>query len=369
MTRKVVGTSSAREGVAPVALRRLGGGSISDDDVKLLVDHLMALKVEQIAAFLVEHKIPKSGTKAELRARINTALEEGTLSNADIIQVLDRVGPWGKQHVYLFDGPKGNNQSWQDAAWVKARVEKHQVAILLNAVRPLALPKDLRLSTIEHSEKRLRVVAVQRREYMERSPDDDKEGVDAEGRQIELRAYAKHVARTLVVFEWDLTLNIAILQITQLGKDADYEETATVFTELTASWLPIVSFSKLDVRRAICALHKAEEAKQGETRSHGIAYMDTDGRLLSGKSASSQDALFGNHVIDDALNNLRDIGIAHDGNFYWLSKPKPATYPNPLEDEVHVVIVGGEKQRVRFTTPNSEEVVRYVIRRVRARCA
>src|SRR5687767_12768387 len=47
-----------------------------------------------------------------------------------------------------------------------------------------------------------------------------------------------------------------------------------------------------------------------------------------------------------------------------LPKIKPGPAVNPLTGDVHVIIVGA-KSRVNFPTPNTEDVVRYVLHRVR----
>ena len=53
------------------------------------------------------------------------------------------------------------------------------------------------------------------------------------------------------------------------------------------------------------------------------------------------------------------------GNFYWLAGNKPGPVFNPLKGDVHVIIVG-DKSRINFPTSNTEDVVRYVLHRMRA---
>jgi hypothetical protein len=64
------------------------------------------------------------------------------------------------------------------------------------------------------------------------------------------------------------------------------------------------------------------------------------------------------------MDSVRKNGIGHLGNFYWLAR-KMKSDANPLSGEVHVIIVGAGS-RINFTTPNTEDVVRYVLDRVRA---
>jgi len=168
-----------------------------------------------------------------------------------------------------------------------------------------------------------------------------------------------------VPFEWDLDANTAMLQITQLHKDALYEEVATEFFDLIGSWLDIRLFGLVDIRRAIRRLHELEANGRAEARSHGIHYRTLQGRRLSAHSPSPHDSVLGEAVIDQAMDNVGRTGVGHLGNFYWLTGLKPGPVPNPLEGDVHVIIVG-DKSRINFPTPNTKDVVRYVLHRVRA---
>jgi len=69
--------------------------------------------------------------------------------------------------------------------------------------------------------------------------------------------------------------------------------------------------------------------------------------------------------VDEMVDKMGKKGVGHLGNFYWLAGNKAGPAPNPLKGEVHVIIVGA-KSRVNFPTPNTEEMVRYVLHRVRA---
>ncbi|HMO84803.1 MAG TPA: hypothetical protein PKC18_07780 [Lacipirellulaceae bacterium] len=73
-------------------------------------------------------------------------------------------------------------------------------------------------------------------------------------------------------------------------------------------------------------------------------------------------------MIDAALGAVRKSSVGHLGNFYWLSANGQDADTNPLESEVHVIIVGS-KNRVNFPTPNDEQTVRHVLSRIRSHCA
>lgn len=132
----------------------------------------------------------------------------------------DTVVPWGKQHVFLFTGPRGDVKPWKDSQHVLDKLKKQQLEHLFNARLPLVLPEELTLSSITHAAGRLRVTAIQKREYSERAPEHDDTKVTEGDGEVILKAYVNHVSRTLVAFEWDLNANVAMLQITQLNRDS-----------------------------------------------------------------------------------------------------------------------------------------------------
>ena len=156
-----------------------------------------------------------------------------------------------------------------------------------------------------------------------------------------------------------------MLQITQLQMDGDYEEVAEHFFQLVGPWLDIKQFGKVDLRPVIRALHEIERNGQSEVRSHGIDYRSLRGTKVSVRSPSPQDSVCGEDYIDNAMDGVRKNGVGHLGNFYWLPGVKPGPAINPLTRDVHVIIVGA-KSRVNLPTPNAEDVVRYVLQRVRA---
>jgi len=279
------------------------------------------------------------------------------------VDFLDVVAPWGKQHVFLFRGPLADIQTWKDPNHVHDLLKRHRVGRLFNARLPLILPDKLTLSSVTHSDGTLRVTAVQKREYRERAPEHDEEK-ETNGERIFLKAYKSYLTRTLAVFEWNLNANVAMLQITQLQEDGDYQELAERLSRLLKPWLDVKQFGVVDLRPAIAKLHEMEKNGPAETRSHGIDYRTMQGRQVSARSPSAKTSVFGEPVVDNAMDSVRKNSVGHLGNFYWLASKKPGPGNNPLIGDVHLIIVGA-KSRINFPTPNAEDIVRYVLQRVR----
>jgi hypothetical protein len=348
-----------------MSIKTLQPPAFTADEQAQIITDLLALKKAQIADFLALAELHKSGTKEQIRGRVEEALDDSTISLAQIVQFLDDVIPWGKQHVQLYKGPRTSIANWKKTDWLAKLLKRHRLGKYLNASLPLALPEKMTVSCIYHDAGRLRITAIKKREWWERNPVYDESKVTAEGDDVQLRAFVHRVTRGLVAFEWDLNANIAMLQISQLPTGFRYENVAQEFFDLIAAWLDINRFSTVDLRPAIKKLHELEEAGNGETRSHGINYRTLQGRRFEGKSASPADPLLGETVIDAALGAVRNAGVGHLGNFYWL--PSAATNPvvNPLDGEVHVMIVGSQN-RINFPTPNGEQTIRYVLSRIRS---
>lgn len=344
--------------------KTIGSPSFTEDEQALIITDLIALKKDKISEFLASVGLQKSGTKEVFQERIEEALEDDSLSLSQIVQFLDSVIPWGKQHVYLYKGPKTSIANWRKEEWVEKLLKKHRLGKYLNANLPLVLPDKMKVSSILHNPKRLRITAIKRRDWWERKSDYDESTTTDKGEDVELRAYVHRVTRGLVAFEWDFVANTAFLQISQQRRAFDYDEAANEFFELMEKWLDRSMFSAVDLRPPITKLHALEETGKGETRSHGIKYRTMQGSHLEGKSASPADPLLGDASIDAALRPIRKSGIGHLGNFYWMPTNGAAAV---LESEVHVIVVGF-KNRVNFTTPNDEETVRYVLSRIRSHC-
>ena len=272
----------------------------NEEEQAFLLADLLALKKAQIGEFLAGVGLARSGTKQAQRERIERAIEQGTLCLTQIVRFLDDVVPWGKQHVYLYKGPQSSISDWRDETWVANLLQKHRLSKYLNASLPLVLPDKMRLSSIMHSSRRLRITAVKRRDWFERSSEYDEAKTTEAGEDVELRAYVHRVTRSLVAFEWDLIANNAFLQISQLPRGVPYEDVADEFFGLLERCLDRSMFTVVDLRPPIKKLHALEETGSGETRSHGINYRTMQGRRWEGKSASATDPLLGEAPIDAA---------------------------------------------------------------------
>ncbi|MBI4712871.1 MAG: hypothetical protein HY762_06200 [Planctomycetes bacterium] len=337
----------------------------SKEECEKIVQYLMSVKSDLIRGFLASHNILVSGKKQELRERVEQCLKDEELEYKDLVNFIDTVAPCGKQHIILYEGPESQAKKWKTDGYVNKVLKEKGLSEYLNARLPLILPEVLTISSITYKPgEELKVYAVERRDDTDRREDLDKEETIG-NEKIEFRAYAPQVTRGVVIFTWDFLGNTAMLQISQLPSGSAYEGKEEKFAGLINGCLDMNQFEKIDIRRAVKKLNQLEAEDKPEARSHSIGYHSPGGRKLDIKSPSLSQSVLGESAWDHGLGEIRKGSIGHSGNFYWLESSQSPVDHNPLEGEVHTIIVGS-KSRINFTTPNRKEDIEYVLSRVRA---
>lgn len=328
---------------------------------------MAALTVGQREQFMVQNDLPRSLSKsAEVLDRIKQSLKAKELSYDDIVAYLDEVAPWGKQHVFLFKGPAGSiKKTWKNAKWIEERLAKKapDFAELIDAPVQVGLPDKMTPVAVEVSSKNVCLKFVQRRELIQHDAEYNKpNGKTPAGEIIEYRAYVHRVVRNHVTFEWDTVNNTAMLRITQLPGRMRYDRVHNEFSQLVSPWLTLSQFRVVNLQKAIVKLCRLEKSGKGITRAHGVDIHSLLGRSISAKSTTSDMSVFGEASVDAVFDSISKNGTGHHGNFYWLPKKG-----NPLAEELRVSLVGN-KNRVNFTSPSSEAIVRHVLSDIRKHC-
>src|SRR6266487_3774187 len=150
-----------------------------DEEQGALLTFLLALRLDEVRDFLGRHELARYGNRADLRERLEETLANGTIRIVNLVDFLDEVEPWGKQHVFLFVGGDGLVEDWEDADALRARLAEANTPNLLDGRLPLALPEELTLSSIRVEDGRfVTITAVERRESREREPSRDRAEVD-----------------------------------------------------------------------------------------------------------------------------------------------------------------------------------------------
>ena len=73
------------------------------DQRKLLLDSIFSHKLDFIKEYLREREIPSSFKKDVLYVKMIEGIDDGTLSLAELTDLLDRIEEFGNQHIYMFN--------------------------------------------------------------------------------------------------------------------------------------------------------------------------------------------------------------------------------------------------------------------------
>lgn len=337
------------------------------EELRQLVLELAALSAEQRSAFMTAHGLPRSlSNKSEVQQWIQESLESGTVTRDDLINYLDEVVPWGKQHIFLLRGPTNSIRNWKNASWVRNHLQQNAPEFAAALAQPvhIALPEALTPTSVmlDTQAHRLRVTMVRKRDWWEPAPEYNDQGETELGEEIEYRAFVHRVIRSFIAFEWDLVANVAMLQISQLPGRIRYENVKTEFANLVSSWLDFKTFTIVDLHKPILNLLDLERSGSGITRAHGYDLQSLQGRTMSIQSSTASLSVFGERSFDTAFDTVKARGTGRAGNFFWLPLPG-----NPLADELRVEMIGA-KNRVNFPSPSNEGVVRHVLADIRRHC-
>lgn len=369
---------------------------IFETDQKNIFKYFISLNSNLISEFLKSKDVKSSGSKKNMIKQLNKELEEGTITHYDLLQYLESVELYGKQHVILYTGPVSDIEKFRNKNEFMKLMEDTEFINYLNASLPISFPRELQIASIIYSEnEKLEIYAIEAHYHLERHEEKDSFEV-IDGQEIEFRAHTRNLRRGIMVFRWDLVVNNAILQIMQLPRGYSYEKIEEKFSAFIRPLIDLNWFSKIDLSSVISRLHELEESEHPETRSHGLGYKTFGGRSVSAHSPSDRDNLLGGEeFVDSALSNIREDAIGHTGNFYWVTSDETEddneeTQPedpeensnderilpesendsereennNPLTDEIRTLILAS-KNRINFSTPHKREELEYVLRRVR----
>ena len=96
------------------SIKSLQPREYTEDEKHALIDFLLALRKTHVQEFFRRIRLARSGTKADLREVLEEALDGGRVTYEQAVEFLDAVAPWGKQHVFLYTGPRGDLRPWED---------------------------------------------------------------------------------------------------------------------------------------------------------------------------------------------------------------------------------------------------------------
>jgi hypothetical protein len=344
----------------------MNGASFTAAERELLLTQFGALRSDEIRDFMRDKGIgPLRGRKDELIDRVAQALRkrEVEVNWEGLIDFLDGVEPYNKQHVILYKVSAETGRDWQDSEMVAALLREHGLGELWQSRVPLAAPEQVTLSSVRLDDGVLEIYAIARRSYPVRRKDRE-EGLMDEPR-FEARVYENVQVRTWIRLRWMLASGEASLHIAQLPRKGIYEATREEFFGLLRGWFPVDVFDPLNLSQAVSRLEEAEINGAPEARVQAVGHNSRGGLRSNISSGAAEQSVFGESSdYDDALKTLHDAGPGSGGSFYFLPPAAGGPAGTPLSDEIHVVIVVKD-DRINFPQPTNEDHLNHVLRRVR----
>src|SRR5205085_1974546 len=82
--------------------------------------------------------------RADLRERLEENLLAGTITTVNLVDFLDEVEPWSKQHVFLYNGGDGLVQGWRDTGALRERLGRRTSPSCSTRACPSCCPKSSR---------------------------------------------------------------------------------------------------------------------------------------------------------------------------------------------------------------------------------
>lgn len=344
--------------------RPIANGVPDSNERELLLRHLEALRSDRIKDFLRLREVgPLGTTKAESLERAFRALDQGEIPWDALVEYLDSIEPFGKQHVKLF-ATDGELNGWDEES-IKALVEEAGLGDIWQGKQPIAAPEQMQLSSVQVNDGRLEIYAISRRSYLKRRDDLDNIGT-AGNPNIETIAYERVPIRGWVRMQVNLGNGEVSIHMAQLARKADYRSLLQDFLVLIEPWFPIGALAPINLGKAVKSLHEAWDNGEHEASPQKLQY-DTPHGIQSSLSSSTQkqSVLGQSPILDEVATKMKETGAGAGANLYFqgANDGAPAN-GNPIDEAVHVEIIVPD-ERVNFRRPVRLEDLDYVMRRIR----
>lgn len=319
---------------------------------EFLVNSVMAQRAEHAKFLLGSKGLTKSGTKHDLRDRLCEALEDGTITTEDLVELLDSVESWGRQHVFLYDTPNAASHIRQKSG-LQSTLGNIGWNLTLNEAQSLIMPTSKTVRLVNLSDNILRVEWIETRKWTERVQEQDySEEID--GEEVVFQATKKRHQRSISAFEWNLLDQTAALFIHQLPSGTRYKQEEEAFKAILRPLVDLDTFDKIRMKRAIAKIKDQKGIRERRTN-----YVAATGSKLSmqssgrGMTISSEPEL---KEVKDLIKQSKLMGAAFL-NCFWETD-------SSLLQEVHTHMDVFDC-RVGFLGQCTEDSVRHVLSRVR----
>lgn len=292
--------------------------------------------------------LPVGGAKAELLERMETAIDDGVLTQDDFEQWLSQVEGWGHFHVYPFQVPDAirTRRRWQPAR-VEQRIAGTPLGDAWDAPSSLAFPDELSLTHASLTDRRLRLTWHQGVEWRRRAPQMDHREV-IEDEIYEFDAYQVRHERKVVRFVLGLDEGVAAALVPYRLTDNNH---ADALDQVWDGLEPIVDkgeLSSFPVSRIITRADR-QQLQGGDRLTTKLARLEAEDAWVE-FGTSGED---GGYADVDAVRQVRHAagGVGFRGG--------RATFLYAVDDGARNIHVGlsGHDRRVWLPAQVEEEQV------------
>ncbi|KVW05801.1 hypothetical protein WK91_34490 [Burkholderia cepacia] len=292
-----------------------------------------------------------------INKRLIPRVEDGTLNNGDLLDLLRSVEECGRQHVFLYFCPKARAQELMDRKRVGQVAKSKGLEQLL--VEPLALSKpaqpqlvDIRWETAK-TDISLTVKEVETRTYQKYV------GTRPFGDELhKIYARVQERAINLAKLHRDGLLEIRIAAHSNSTK---YETDVARFWNHISAFLPRHEFTELSLSTAKDRLWTERKELSETIRYTDSTIRNEAGNLLKGATGNMASDLLADTAVSESLDYLleHDDAAYCDGANIWFRETAG------LSTDIHVLL-GGEVNEFALPANCTEEDYRYVVDRLRS---
>lgn len=322
------------------------------NESEFLLNSVMAQKAQHARVLLGSKGLTKTGTKHELREKLAEALDNGIVTTDDLVEILDDVESWGRQHVFLYETPNAGSHIKQKSG-LQSTLKNIGWNVTLNEPQNLIMPISKSVRLVSLNENVLRVEWIETRKWTERVQDQDY-AEEIDGEEVVFQATKKRHQRAISAFEWNLMDQTAALFIHQLPSGTRYKQEEEAFRALLRPLVDLDTFDEIRMKRAITKIKDQKGIRERRTN-----YVAATGSKLSMQSSGRAMTIGAEpelKEVRDLIKQSKLMGAAFL-NCFWEANSE-------LEQEVHTHMDVFDC-RVGFLGQYTEESVRYVLSRIR----
>ncbi|MFM0732828.1 hypothetical protein PQQ52_20340 [Paraburkholderia sediminicola] len=326
-------------------------------DIAELIQEATSLTV--VSTFLKSKGLTSSaGTWNDmLNKRLIPAVQEGHLSNADLVNLLRSVEECGRQHVFLYFCPKARAAELMDRKRVAQVASKLGVSDLLTAARATAKPEHPELVDIRWETAKVdlsfTIKAVEIREHQKYI------GTKPFGNELH-KIYAKVQERAVNLAKLHRN-GLLEVRVAAHANSTKYEVDIRRFWNQVTQFLPPTDFTELSLSVAKDRLWAERAELSAAVRYTDSTIRDEAGNVLRGATGSEGSDL----VTDVAVSQSLDYLLSHDAAAYCEGANIWFKETTGLSTDVHVLL-GGEVNEFALPASCTAEDYQYVLDQLRS---